>query len=110
MRRPLLDLKNFLDRFLVENITTYPVHCIRGITDNSTASEPVSYLPDAARLGIIWINGNQHSHSSSHMNSLQNEASFCNRHYIAVSEGAVYYQYSTGALPVRIVFLQCRQT
>jgi hypothetical protein len=64
MQRPLLDLKDFLDRFLIENITAYPVHCIRWITDNSTASKPVSNLPDAARLGIIWINRNQHGFSS----------------------------------------------
>jgi hypothetical protein len=39
MLGPFFYLKYLLDGFLVENITTYPVHCICRITDNSSTSE-----------------------------------------------------------------------
>ena len=56
MPGPLLDLKNFLDGFLVENITAYPVHCICGVTYNGTAAKLVSNLLNTPRLRIIGIN------------------------------------------------------
>jgi len=63
MHRPLFDLKNLLDRFLVENITAYPVHCICGIAYNGTTAELVSYLLYCPGLRIIGINRNQHGFS-----------------------------------------------
>ncbi len=56
MLGPVLNLKNFLDGFLVENITTNPVHCICGITNNSSTTELLGNLPYMALLRIIRIN------------------------------------------------------
>jgi len=63
MHWPFFDLKYPFDGFLVENIATYPVHCICRITDDSSTSELFGNLPYLARLRIIWINRNQHSYS-----------------------------------------------
>ncbi len=60
---PFFDLKYFLDSFLVENITTYPVHCIGGITDNGSISDFFCNLSYITRLRIIWIYRNLHSFS-----------------------------------------------
>ena len=56
MLRSFFDLVNLLDRFLVEYITPYPVHCIGGITDNCTAAQLLGnslYMP---RLWIVRVN------------------------------------------------------
>lgn len=55
-----LYLKDHPDGFLIENITAYAVHCIRGITYNCSTAEPVGYLFNAPRLRIVWINMDQH--------------------------------------------------
>jgi hypothetical protein len=63
MHGAFFDLKNLLDGFLVENIAAYPVHCIRGITNNSSIPELVCNLLDTPRLRVIGINGKQHGFS-----------------------------------------------
>ena len=60
MQGPFFDLKDLLDGFLVENITAYPVDCIRGIAYYGTIPELVRNLLDAPRLRIIRINENKH--------------------------------------------------
>jgi len=56
MLRSLFNLVNPLDRFLVEYITPYPVHCIGGITDNRTAAQLFGNLLNIPRLWIVLVN------------------------------------------------------
>ena len=63
MPRPPLDLKNTLDRLLIENITADAVYRISGVADNRAVAQVVHNLTDQTGLRIVRIERNNHNRS-----------------------------------------------